>query len=111
LQAAAAQQRVWADGGPKEANMVFAINYDLKKPGRDYNGLYEAIKACGATWHYLGSTWLVDTNLSAEGIWAKLKPHCDESDRMLIINVGDKYAGWLTNDAWEWIRSRVKALA
>jgi hypothetical protein len=41
--------------------MIFSINYDLKKPDRDYAGLYEAIKSCGEWWHYLGSTWLVDT--------------------------------------------------
>ncbi len=49
--------------------MIYAINYDLKRPGQDYKALYEAIKTCGDWWHYLGSTWLVDTSLSAQGIF------------------------------------------
>ena len=63
--------------------MVYAINYDLKKPGRDYKGLHEAIKGCGAWWHNLGSTWLVDTTLDAEGVWKRLEPHFDKNDRAL----------------------------
>jgi hypothetical protein len=52
---------------------IYSINYDLKKPGRDYEGLYTAIKGCGDWWHYLESTWLVDTalNLTASGIGSK----------------------------------------
>lgn len=48
--------------------MIYSINYDLKRPGQNYEALYEAIKSCGAWWHHLGSTWLVDTNLNAKGI-------------------------------------------
>lgn len=33
--------------------MIYATNYDLKIPGQDYKGLYEAIKGCG-TW---GTIW------------------------------------------------------
>lgn len=36
--------------------MIYAINYDLKRPGQNYEKLYEAIKSCGTWWHYLGST-------------------------------------------------------
>jgi hypothetical protein len=86
--------------------MIYAINYDLKKPGRDYSGLYQAIKRTGAWWHYLGSTWLVDTKLDAAGVWKELAKHIDKNDRMLIIGVTKDYQGWLPKDAWDWIRSR-----
>ena len=29
--------------------MIYAINYDLKRPGQNYEALYAAIKNCG-TW-------------------------------------------------------------
>lgn len=45
--------------------MIYAINYDLKRPSQNYEALYEAIKSCGVWWHHLGSTWLVDTSLNA----------------------------------------------
>lgn len=86
--------------------MIYAINYDLKKPDRDYAGLYDAIKSCGAWWHYLGSTWLVDTTLDAAGIWKRLDPHVDPNDRVLVIGVTKNCQGWLPTDAWEWINGR-----
>lgn len=39
------------------------IGYDLNAPGQDYGDLIEAVKASGARWHYLDSTWLVKTSL------------------------------------------------
>jgi hypothetical protein len=86
--------------------MIYAINYDLKAPGRDYSGLYEAIKSCGAWWHYLESTWLVDTSLDAEGIWARLGKHFDKNDFALVIGVTKDYQGWLSKEAWDWINGR-----
>ncbi|WFU79940.1 hypothetical protein QA645_36480 [Bradyrhizobium sp. CIAT3101] len=91
--------------------MIYAINYDLKKPGRDYSGLYDAIKSCGAWWHYLGSTWLVDTNRSSAAIWELLKSHVDQNDSMLIIGVTSDYNGWLSQEAWDWINTRIKKAA
>lgn len=86
--------------------MLYSINYDLKKPGRDYSGLYDAIKGVGAWWHYLGSTWLVDTKLDASAIWERLARHVDQNDRVLVIEVTADYSGWLPKDAWDWIKSR-----
>jgi hypothetical protein len=92
-------------------NLIYAINYDLKKPHQDYAGLYGAIKGCGVWWHHLGSTWLVDTNLDAGGIWGRLLPHIDGDDRVLVIGVTGDYSGWLSKDAWEWIKTRQQKLA
>jgi len=86
--------------------MIYAINYDLKRPGQNYEVLHEAIKSCGTWWHYLGSTWLVDTSLTAQGIWDKLSPHVDKNDSVLVIGVNRDYQGQLPEDAWEWINSR-----
>jgi hypothetical protein len=91
--------------------MIYAVNYDLKKPGRDYSGLHEAIKSCGVWWHYLGSTWLVDTTLDAAGIFASLKPHIDTNDYMLVIRVAGDKQGWLPKEAWNWINQRQLAFA
>ena len=86
--------------------MFYSINYDLKQPGRDYSGLYKAIKSCGESLHPLGSTWLVDSNLDADAIWDRISPHVDENDFALVIGVTNDYQGWLPEDAWEWIKSR-----
>jgi hypothetical protein len=91
--------------------VIYAINYDLKRPGQNYPALYEAIKGCGAWWHFLGSTWLVDTSLAAQGIWDRLSPHVDTNDYILVIGVTRDYQGWLPKEAWEWINSRVSKMA
>lgn len=91
--------------------MIYAINYDLKRPGQNYEELYQAIKGCGVWWHYLGSTWLVDTSLTASGIWDSISPHVDKNDSVLIIGVTRDYTGWLPPDAWEWIKDRAYRLA
>ncbi len=91
--------------------MIYAINYDLKRPGQNYEGLHEAIKNCGDWWHFLGSTWLVDSGLTAEGIWTRLEPHVDKNDFFLVIGVTRDYQGWLPKDAWDWINGRYARMA
>ena len=91
--------------------MIYSVNYDLKKPGQDYAPLYEAIKGCGAWWHYLGSTWLVDTALDASAVWNRLEPHVDANDNVLIIGVTKDYGGWLPQAAWDWIKERLSLAA
>ena len=91
--------------------MIYAINYDLKRPGQHYAALYEAIKSCVEWWHYLESTWLVDTALTAPAIWQRIAPHVDAHDVFLINGISRDYSGWLPKDAWEWINSRIAKLA
>jgi hypothetical protein len=86
--------------------MIYAINYDLKKPGQNYEPLYTAIKSCGTWWHHLGSTWLVDTSLNASGTWSRLSPVADKNDSFLVIGATKDYSGWLPKEAWDWIRER-----
>lgn len=94
--------------------MIYAVNYDLKEPDRDYKGLYSAIKGCGDWLHCLDSTWLVDTentDLDAKGIWKRLEPHVDDNDRVLVIGVTRDYAGQLPKKAREWIKARRAKMA
>jgi len=85
--------------------MVYLIGYDLNKSGKDYNGLYDAIKSYGNWWHHLDSTWLIDTNDSIESINDKLKPHIDDNDNLLVIQLKKNYKGWLPEKAWTWLNN------
>lgn len=91
--------------------MIYAINYDLRKPGQNYDDLYVAIKSLGEWWHYLDSTWLVNASLDANGIFNGLKPFLDQNDFVLICGITKNYSGWLPEKAWEWIRERSYQLA
>jgi hypothetical protein len=86
--------------------MIFAINYDLKQQGQNYAGLYEAIKTCGDWYHLLGSTWLVDTTMTAEAIWKRLSTKVDGNDNVLVSRIGTDDNGWLPKAAWNWIAAR-----
>lgn len=84
------------------------ISYDLNNPGQKYAQLYEKIKELGTWWHYLDSTWIVESSLSPTRAYEQLKSALDDSDRVLIVNItGDTYAGWLPQEAWDWLRQHV----
>lgn len=85
---------------------AYAINYDLRAPGRDYSGLYEAIKKY-TNLHPVESTWLVVTNESASDIWNRISKHLDKNDLALIIDVRKNYYGVLPKEAWDWIERNV----
>ena len=86
--------------------MVYLITYDLNKKGQNYDKLYEAIKSLGSWWHYLDSTWLVETSYSASQISEKLrKEGIDDNDNLLVFRLLKDYAGWLSKEAWQWIES------
>ena len=83
------------------------ITYDLNKQGQNYKALYEAIKALGAWWHYLDSTWMVQTYDTVQSASDKLLKHIDKNDFLLVVDVtGDTMQGWLPKEAWDWIQGR-----
>lgn len=88
--------------------VLYIVSYDLKKPDRDYTGLYNAIKEFGIWWRYLESTWIIKTTESHDKIFEKLRPHIDEDDNLLIIEAGKNYQGWLPQKAWDWIKENEK---
>ena len=88
-------------------NNVYAICYDLHRPGRSYIDLHEKIANLGHWWHQLDSTWLVLTNKSADDIVRTLRSHMAPNDRLLVIKVTGDYQGWLPEEAWKWIRKAI----
>lgn len=86
---------------------AYMITYDLKVPGRNYESLYQGIKASGKWWHYLESSWIIVSNESSQQVWNRLAASIDQSDRLLIIEVRRDSYGWLPKDAWEWIQQNI----
>jgi hypothetical protein len=86
--------------------MIFLITYDLKI-AKDYTPFYEALKAQGPWWHYITSTWIVDTQKTPDEILQAVRPHLSTQDFVLIIEVGLRHQGLLPKDAWDWINSRI----
>jgi hypothetical protein len=89
---------------------TYAICYDLNRPGQNYAGLIDAIKALANGWfHNLDSTWIVNTALSAVDIRDKLRPHLDTSDELLVMACGAP-AAWtgFSSSASQWLKQNLK---
>ncbi len=85
----------------------YNVSYDLNKAGKDYAGLYAALKTYDY-FHLLDSTWLLYTVESAAQIWSKLSPYIDKDDSILIAEITSNNSGWLSKQAWTWINQRVQ---
>jgi hypothetical protein len=87
---------------------VYIISYDLKKPGQDYAALYEELKKT-TWWHYLESTWLLNTPESIDNLRKRLFAMMDQNDSLFIIELSAKnnYTGWLPQKAWDWIKQNL----
>jgi len=88
--------------------MILLITYDLKVV-RDYTPFYEALKSQGQWWHYITSTWLLDTLKTPDDILAAVRPHLSPQDFLFITEIGIRYQGLLPQEAWVWINMRLNA--
>lgn len=82
---------------------VYSVSYDLNKPGQDYSGLLNELRASPGYLHFLKSGWLIGTKESPNQVWDRLAKHIDKGDKLLIIQVVNYKWGWLTKEQWEWI--------
>ncbi|MBR6588120.1 MAG: hypothetical protein IKK82_11960 [Kiritimatiellae bacterium] len=86
---------------------LYLVSYDLKAPGRNYEGVFGVLKSALSWWHYLESTWIIRTSLTIDEWNDKLLAQIDRNDSLLIIDVtGKTRNGWLNKKAWEWIREQ-----
>jgi hypothetical protein len=86
---------------------TYIIGYDLNRPGQDYTDLIAAIKTYGTRWHHLDSTWIIQTNETAQQVRDKLTPHIDNTDELLVVGssgegawtgFNDKGSAWLKDN-------------
>lgn len=85
---------------------LYQITYDLRKQ-RDYNPLYERIKAYGTWCHALESTWIIASNQSADQVANNLRAVIDADDGLLVTRLqGD--AAWvgLSAEQTKWLQNQ-----
>ena len=85
--------------------MLYIISYDLNKPKQNYSELYKILQKY-TWWHYLDSTWIIESDKSADYLFGQISPHIDENDSLLIFKLDKDRSGWLPSKAWDWIRAR-----
>lgn len=92
----------------------FAIIYDLRQPGRNYNGLYDAIKemAGDGNWqHPMESFWSVAiseySSMSVEDMYSILRQNIDDNDSLFISRMNvDEHQGWMPKSFWAWVKEK-----
>jgi hypothetical protein len=92
--------------------MVYFITYDLNKAGKNYEGVYQAIKdaSTGAWCHFWESSWLIRSNLiTADIVFDRIRPYLDNDDRCLVVEVKSNRQGWLEQDQWDYINKNIFA--
>lgn len=85
------------------------ISYDLKKPGKDYQNLWDHLKSYGIWARPLESVWLIKTSLSAEGVRNAALQHIDVNDKILMVDVTSKTSAWknMTTEVSDWIKNNL----
>lgn len=88
---------------------AYIISYDLNTKGQDYDAIYNAIKDCstGAWMHYLDSTWIIASYMSASEIETKLTKVIDSNDFFFVAEITKNYGGWLPKEAWTYLRETI----
>lgn len=85
------------------------VGYDLNRPGQNYTGLIEALKAVPLWWHHLDSTWLLRTEETSVELRDRLSVHIDASDELLVIDVTGRAAAWsgFSERGGRWIKDNL----
>jgi hypothetical protein len=87
--------------------MVLIVTYALNNKAWDYTALFTAIKNNGGRWwHFMESTWIVDTHYTADQFAKLLYPHIFTTDSLLVARLNGEHYGWLPKDAWDWLNSK-----
>ncbi len=73
---------------------VYAVSYDLRAPGRNYEPLWERLRQYTHA-KALESYWLVDTTWSATQVRDDLKRLVDANDMILVAQLAGE-AAWTT---------------
>jgi hypothetical protein len=86
---------------------IYLVTYDLHKPERKYKALIDQLQGSQAWWHFLESTWLIQTSEDINTLSNRLITNLDTNDFLLMIEVKRNYQGWLPKEAWDWMNERI----
>jgi hypothetical protein len=92
---------------PLSNPFAYIVCYDLKQPAYTYTPLFDELRQSYKWWHYLNSTWIVLRYEAMVELGPKLRALVFTDDRLLIMPAKGPADGWLTQDAWAWIRENI----
>ena len=86
---------------------IFAVSYDLRAPGRNYQPLYDVLEGSGV--RALESFWFVEANMTPTEVRDILRKSMDQNDGLFVstIEPGPTWAAYkLLPGALEWLQAR-----
>ena len=92
--------------------MVLLISYDQEEYARParYQAVDEIIHMYADDQNIcrpLFSQWMVETDDPPLEWRERIQPVIDWNDNVLIVQMSNEYAGYLQDDAWNWLQARV----
>lgn len=85
-------------------NKCYIISYDLVSPGKNYEMLYNAIKAFGTWGKITESCWIIVSSLPAAVIRDRLAAYLDVNDRLFVSRLAMP-AAWKNTKADDmWVK-------
>lgn len=90
---------------------LYQISYDLRKQ-RNYEALFERIKAYGSWCHALESSWVISTAQSATQVCNNLLQVMDGDDGLLVTCLASE-AAWYGLDTIvsNWLKTQIESTA
>ena len=85
---------------------VYIVTYDIDVKSKNYHAVVQAIKnaSTGIWYSYWKSSWLIQSPLSADGVYSKIQPFLNISDHVFVIEVKKNYQGLLScSEDWKHI--------
>lgn len=85
------------------------ISYDLRKPGRNYENLYEYLKSYEKWAKPLESLWLIKTSLSPTDVRDIALEHIDTNDGLFVVDVTNRSTAWIgiPKKVSDWIKENL----
>ena len=95
---------------PDDPRIVLLISYDQEHPDRPERcqAVHEVIAMYADDMcRPLYSQWMIETDEPPLEWRDRIQPVIDWDDNLLVVLMTDQYAGYLRDDAWNWLQSRV----
>lgn len=85
------------------------VEYDLSKPGQNYDGLIKYLKSFPGWANHLKSAWLIKTDLTPSEVRDGVAKCVDTNDKVMVIDVTGRTAAWrrLSQQLSDWIQKNL----
>lgn len=88
----------------ENSTMLYCITYDIKNSSQEEIFL-EELKYLGETNQFISNCWFLNSTLSKEDIFKRLKPKLNVSDLLYIGQTNlTNMSGWLPSNSVEWLK-------